>query len=141
MGQQYHHIFCEWALAGAVDWATVKGVATGQIATLPVLDLQTHLPTGDTYPVEQSLLWMVLQITKARGFDWGAFDPSNPEQFVDSMANMLVLHETLHIGAQHGIHEKSLPVWAFHMFPRVAGFVYTPDEEAAILRRIADSHR
>lgn len=127
-GVEYHHIFCEWAFSGAVDWRTVKGVAIGEIATLPVLDLETDQPTGEVYDARQSLLWVIIALAAARGFDWHAFDPVHPETFVDSMANMLVLHAKFHRHKDHGIHAMSLPVWLFQAMPRVPGFVFSADE-------------
>lgn len=126
---EYHHVFLEWAFADAVDWETVKGVGTGEITHLPVLDLATDQPTGETYPAEQSLLWVICKLAALRGFDWHAFDPARPEQFVDSMANMLVLHEKFHRHKNHGIHAMSFPEWAFQAWPRTSGFIFTPDEE------------
>ncbi len=128
-GTEYHHVFIEWAFADAVDWATVKGVALGQITRLPVLDLHTDQPTGETYPAEQSLIWIICKLAQLRGFDWQAFDPEKPELFVDSMANMLVLHSKFHRMKDHGIHVMSFPEWAFQAWPRKNGFVFTPDEE------------
>ena len=127
-GTEYHHVFLEWAFADAVDWETVKGVATGRITRLPVLDPVTDQPTGDTYPAEQSLLWILCRLAAVRGFDWEAFDPAKPELFVDSMANMLVLGAKFHRHRDHGIHVMSLPEWLFQAWPRRAGFVFTPDE-------------
>jgi hypothetical protein len=131
-GVEYHHVFCEAAFANAVDWHTVKAIATGQIKTMPVLDLTTDQPTGATYPVSQSLFGILIALTIARGFDWAEFDPDKPETFVDSAANMLVLHEKFHRAKFHGMHENSLPIWIFQAFPRVPGFVYSPDEMRAL---------
>lgn len=125
---EYHHVFVEWAFADAIDWATVKGVATGKIIELPVLDPVTDQPTGETFPAEQSLLNLIILITKARKFDWDAFDPLKPETFVDSMANMLPIDAKFHRSATHGIHHRTAPTWTFQAFPRKDGFVFTPDE-------------
>ncbi|WP_416052738.1 hypothetical protein [Cupriavidus basilensis] len=127
-GTEYHHVFCEWAFTDAVDWRTVRGVAIGEIATLPVLDLATDQPTGDTFDAKQSLLYILVTLAAARGFDWHAFDPEKPETFIDSMANMLVLHSKFHRLKGHGIHSETLPVWIFQAFPRVPGFIYSADE-------------
>lgn len=94
-----------------------------------MLDPHTDLPTGDTYPANQSLLYIIVQLVKVRGFDWEAFDPSKPEMFVDSMANMLVLHAKFHRHKNHGIHARTFPEWLFQAFPRRAGFVFTSDEQ------------
>jgi hypothetical protein len=130
-GIEYHHVICEDAFTAGVDWVTVKGIALGEIKTLPVLDLVTDLPTDATFPVSKSLIGMLLALTSARGFDWHAFDPAYPESFVDSAANMLVLHEKFHRSSGYGIHHHTLPIWLFQAFPRVPGFIYSPDELAA----------
>lgn len=134
---EYHHIFCEWAWSDGVDWHVVHGIALGLITHLPVLDLVTDQPTDELYPVEQSLIWMIIQISKARGFDWVKFDPENPETFVDSWPNMLPLNKKFHRGPQHGAHENSAPVWGFQAFPRKKGFVYSPDELEALHGKVA----
>lgn len=128
-GTEYHHFFVEWAFADAIDWAIVRGVALGQITRLPVLDPHTDQPTDETFPAEQSLIYIITKLAAARGFDWEAFDPAKPELFVDSMANMLVLHSKFHRLQGHGIHGMSFPEWIFQAWPRKAGFVFTPDEE------------
>jgi hypothetical protein len=125
---EYHHLFCEEAFANAVNWHAMKAIALGQITRLPVLDLETDQPTGETFPVEQSLAWLVVQITRWRGFDWAAFDPAKPETFVDGMENMLPVHKKFHRAPVHGIHAETFPLWVFQAFPRVPGFVYSPDE-------------
>jgi hypothetical protein len=130
-GIEYHHLICEDAFTDGVDWATVKDIATGKLRVLPVLDLDTDLPTGEFYPVEKSFLWVLIQITIWRGFDWEAFDPAVPETFVDSAANMLVLHEKFHRSPTHGIHRHTLSIWSMLAFPRVKGYVWSPDELAA----------
>ena len=126
---EYHHVFCEWAFADAVDWETVKGVATGAILELPVLDPHTDQPTGETYPAKDSLLWMICKLVEIRGFKWEAFDPAKPETFVDSMENMLPLQAKFHRHKNHGIHMMTFPEWQFQAWPRKNGFVFTPDEE------------
>lgn len=127
-GVEYHHFFCEWAFSNGVDWATVQGVGTGAITRLPVLDLVTDQPTSETYDAQHSLLWMICKLVELRGFDWHAFDPAHPEDFVDSMANMLVLHAKFHRHTDHGIHAVTFPVWVFQAMPRTPGFVFSPDE-------------
>jgi hypothetical protein len=125
---EYHHVFAEWAFTDAIDWAMVKKIATGEVKTLPVLDLKTDLPTSETFPVEQSLIWAITQLMAHLGFDWAAFDPEKPETIVDSMQNMLVINKKYHRSPTHGIHHLSLPAWIFQAFPRVNGFVFTKDE-------------
>lgn len=130
-GTEYHHLFCEWAFSGAVDWQKVKDIAIGKVTVLPVLDLETDQPTDATFDAKHSLVWMLAKLAEARGFDWQAFDPTKPETFIDSMENMLVLHAKFHRHHDHGIHEMSFPEWIFQAFPRVPGFIFTPDEEKA----------
>lgn len=125
---EYHHVFCEEADMLAVDWHTVKGVGTGEIKELPVLDPVTDQPTDETFPVEQSLVWALCKIAELRGFDWSAFDADKPETFVDGLANMLPLSAKFHRSATHGIHHRDLPTWSYQAFPRVAGFIFSPDE-------------
>jgi hypothetical protein len=136
-GTEYHHLFCEWAFSGGVDWQSVKDIATGIKTVLPVLDLETDQPTDETFPAELSLVWMICKLAELRGFDWHAFDPTKPELFVDSMENMLVLHQKFHRGKQHGMHDRTFPTWIFQAFPRVSGFVFTPDELEAQHRAAA----
>ena len=125
---EYHHVFCEEADMAAVDWVAVKAIATGEITEIPVLDDLTDQPTGETFPVEQSAVWLICKITEARGFDWHAFEPEKPETFVDSMQNMLPLSAKFHRSAVHGIHHRTLPTFVFQAYPRRAGFIFTPDE-------------
>lgn len=137
-GIEYHHVFCEAALTNAVDWVTVKGIGTGELTSLPERDPHTGKPRFNadgsprTYPANRSLIWMICTLAKLRGFDWNAFDPAQPETFVDSPQNMLVLHEVFHRSPGHGVHHASLPVFIFQAFPRVPGFVFMPDELAAL---------
>lgn len=131
MGLEYHHMICEDAFTDSIDWATVRGVALGEITVLPVLHPDTDLPTGETFNAKQSLLWALLQITIIRGFDWRAFDPAKPETFVDAAQNMLVLGEKYHRARIHGIHGSSWPIWVRQAFPSTPGYVFSPDELAA----------
>lgn len=128
---EYHHFFCEYSYADAVDWVLVKRVAIGEVTELPVLDLETDQPTGATFDARHSLLWLVCKLIALRGFDWHAFDPAKPETLIDSIYNMLVLNKKFHRGPYHGIHMMTFPVWVFQAFPRVPGFVFTPDEMPA----------
>lgn len=127
-GIEYHHVMCEEAFLNGCDWHMVKAIGMGLVKELPVLDLVTDLPTGETFPVSKSLIGMLISLTIVRGFDWNAFDPDHPETFVDSAANMLVLHEKFHRSKTHGMHENSLPIWIFQAFPRKPGYVYSADE-------------
>lgn len=138
-GVQYHHLWLEWSAAAAVDWHLVKKIAMDGVKELPVLELGTDSPTGETFPVEQSYIYKVIKYTKADGFDWAAFDPEKPEQFVDSIQNMLVLIHDFHTGIK-GIHHHSGPMWEFFGWPRLDGFVYTPNELSAINEKLKVPH-
>lgn len=126
---EYHHSFCEYAFMLGVDWTIVKGVATGTITDLPKLDLHTDQPTSETFAAKDSMLWLLCKMAEIRGFDWSTFDPAKPEEFVDCMAHMWPLHEKFHRATGHGIHMETFPVWSFQALPRIAGFIYTADEE------------
>lgn len=128
---QYHHVFCEYAARDQVDWETVKGVALGTIAQLPVLDLATDLPVpGQFFDAKASLLWKLCKwLEVCFGMDWAAFDPADPVSFVDSINNMLPLNEKFHIRKDHGVHLMPFPEFLLQVLPRKAGFVLTPDEE------------
>lgn len=131
---EYHHLFCEWADADAVDWVIVKAIAVGEITEIPILDIVTDQPNGDTFPAEESLIWLICKLAALRGFDWHAFDPADPSTFVDSMANMLPLVAKFHRSPTHGIHHRTWPTYVFQALPRKAGFVFTPDEIAGQLK-------
>ena len=125
---ELHHVFLEWAHSGFVDWATVKGVATGEITELPVLDKKTDQPTGETFPTKESLIWMICKMAELRGFDWQTFDPADPTSFVDSMANMLPLSAKFHRHKDHGIHLEPVPNWIVRGWPLKPDAIVTPDE-------------
>ena len=128
VGLEYHHIFCEEADMLAVCWQTMKGIGTGEITELPVLDLVTDQPTGEMAPATHFLCYWLVKIAAARGFDWAAFDPEKPDTFVDALENMLVLNEKYHRAKNHGIHMKTFPTYVMQALPRKQGFVYTADE-------------
>ena len=93
-----------------------------------MLNPKTHRPIpGKTAPVSGFMFFWFLQWTRARGFDWDAFDPAQPETFVDSVQQMIPLTTNLHVGA-HGVHRHSGPVWLFFMWPRFDGFIFMEDE-------------
>jgi len=131
---EYHHLWIEWADADAVDWTIVKAIALGEITEVPVLDPVTDQPSGETFPVEMSAIWMICRITAVLGFDWRAFDPAAPETFIDSPQNMLPLDAKFHRSPMHGIHHRSFPTFVFQSYPRRAGFVFSPDEIVPTLK-------
>lgn len=130
---QYHHKFCEYSLAYMVDWHVVKGIAMGTVKELPVLDIDTHQPvaSGDTWPVEGSKVWEMIQICRlVHGYDWNKdFDPDHPETFVDHRVNMDPLNVRYHIG-DRGEHHHTGPYLGGYRLPRKAGVVYAPNEQA-----------
>lgn len=130
---QYHHVFCEYAARDEVDWVTVKGVATGTIAQLPVLDPDTLQPVpGQFWDAKKSLLFKLCKwLEVCFDMDWQAFDPTKPDDFVDSIHNMLPLHVKFHIIKNHGIHLVPFPEFVLQVLPKIGGFILTPDEEVS----------
>lgn len=128
---QYHHKYCEYSLAFMVDWHVVKGIAMGTITELPVLDLDTHQPSGELAPVEGFDVWEIIQICRlVHGYDWDKeFDPDRPETFVDHQVNMAPLNIRYHIG-DRGEHRHTGPFLGGYRWPRKAGVVYAPNEQA-----------
>ena len=106
---ELHHALVEWALSDDVDWAEVKAVALGQRAMVGKV------------PMKQSMLYWLLQVVRLRGFHWEDFDPSQPETFVDSMAQMAPLCAEHHRAPERGIHMGPFPLWIFQAFPKKAG--------------------
>lgn len=125
---EYHHAFCEWAFADAVDWVGLKKIGTGETKFFKVYDPDTMQETGELIPIEHSLIWMICQFLKWRGFDWSSFDPSKPEVLVDGMYQMFPLHEKYHRAKNHGVHVLTMPIYIFQVFPKVPGYVFSPDE-------------
>lgn len=125
---EYHHMFLEWAFQHAVDWHVVKGIALGTVKELPVIDPYTWQPTGEMAPVGGFLIYWIVLFWKWRGFDFEAFDPSNPETLVDSLQAMLVLHKHLHREKNHGAHAITGPIFLLQAFPFIDGFIFSPDE-------------
>ena len=60
------------------------------------------------------------------GFDWEQF--SQPEDFVDSEYNMMVLCEKHHRGKNHGIHMLPYPIWIMQRNQR-PDFIFSADEQ------------
>jgi hypothetical protein len=127
---QYHHVFCEYAARDEVDWQFVKGIATGEIKQMPVLDLVTDQPIpGQFFDAQDSLLFKLCKwLEICFGMDWHAFDPADPTAFVDSIHNMLPLNEKFHIRKNHGIHLMPFPEFLLQVLPKVSGFILTQDE-------------
>lgn len=128
---QYHHVACEYAARDEIDWSMVKGIATGEIKHMPVLDLATDQPIPDRFFLAQdSMLWKMCKwLEICFGMDWAAFNPDKPVEFVDGPHNMLPLNEKFHIRKNHGIHLSTFPEWILQCFPKKTGFILMPDEE------------
>jgi len=92
-----HHFYCEKAAELAIDW-----IKFGKIAK----NLH-HIVTG---------------VCIGDQFDWEEV-AKNPEIFVDSVHNMIVLCKEHHIGAKGGIHHLPFPVWILQMAPK-DGFTF-----------------
>ena len=84
-GLETHHWIIEKAAEAAIDWKRF-GVAAEHLF---------HIQTG---------------VCIGSAFDWAAV-ASNPDLFVDSPLNMLVLCREHHTSATHGIHHLPFPVW------------------------------
>lgn len=127
---QYHHLFCEYAARDQINWETVKGVALGTITQLPVLDLETDQPIlGQFFDAKKSFLWKICKWAEiCFDMDWQTFDSADPTSFVDSIHNMLPLHQKFHIRKDHGIHLMPFPEYLLQVLPRKADFVLMPDE-------------
>jgi hypothetical protein len=117
---QWHHRFVEWAFASAIDFEWIKGVALGTITTMWSEELQQEVEIPKLH-----IIWDMIRLVP--NFDWNAFDPANPETFVDSPANMWPLCETHHLAKLHGIHMESFPIWVVQCCLK-KGFIYSPDE-------------
>ena len=96
-GLETHHWIIEKAAQEAIDW-TLFGVAAEHL-----FHIQTGVCIGDA-------------------FDWSAV-AANPDLFVDSPLNMLVLCREHHTSATHGIHHIPFPVWMLQGRGR-NGFVF-----------------
>jgi hypothetical protein len=106
---ELHHSLVEWAFSDDVDWQQVQQIALGNV------------PVINNVPMKQSLVYWVLQVVRLRGFDWAAFDPTQPQTFVDSLAHMLPLCAEHHRAPNKGIHATTFPLWVFQSFPKKAG--------------------
>ena len=125
---EYHHLFCEWAFMSAVNWQEVKDIATGVQTQFAVYDPMTLAPTGEMIDIKKTLIYLILEFIKFRGFDFAKFDIAKPETLVDSIFQMLPIHEKYHRMPYHGIHAMSGPIWLFQAFPKIAGYAFSPDE-------------
>jgi hypothetical protein len=86
-----HHFYCEKAAELAIDWEQFGKRAKNL----------HHIVTG---------------VCIGELFDWSEV-ARNPEVFVDSVHNMVVLCKEHHIGATCGVHSVPFPVWILQMTP------------------------
>jgi hypothetical protein len=87
-----HHFYCEKAAQNAIDWT-----AFGEFAK------NCHnIQTGENIGAH---------------FDW-AVVALNPDIFVDSPQNMIVLCKEHHISGNKGIHHVPFPEWILQKYPR-----------------------
>jgi hypothetical protein len=94
-----HHFFCEWVAMNAFDW-----IKFGEdCVKFKVTNPQTGIYFGELFD------WMQVQ--------------ANPELFVDSEFNMVVLCPIHHRDAKKGIHHASYPEWNLQKFAK-DGFVF-----------------
>lgn len=105
-----HHGAVEWAFSNGVDWQAVKDIATGK------------QPLFRGVPAEKMLIFWLCKVAELRGFDWDAFDPTKPEDIVDSPYWMVPLCEPHHRGKDKGVHMMDFPHWIIQAFPLVKGF-------------------
>jgi len=80
-----HHFYVEKAAQNAIDW-----IKFGEFAKI-CYNIQTGENIGDP-------------------FDWAAV-AKNPDLFVDSKYNMIVLCKEHHISGKRGIHHVPFPNW------------------------------
>jgi len=87
-----HHFYVEKAAQNAIDWHKF-----GEFANI-CYNIQTGENIGDA-------------------FDWDEV-AKNPDLFVDSRFNMVVLCKEHHISANKGIHHVPFPYWILQKFPK-----------------------
>jgi hypothetical protein len=92
-----HHFYIEKAATNAIDWSTFGTFA----------DQSYHIQTGEKI---------------GGSFDWKEVE-KNPELFVDSRHNMIVLCKEHHISGRFGIHHVPFPDWILQKFA-VEGFKF-----------------
>lgn len=96
-----HHFFVEWAATNAIDWKIFGEYADGFFA---------NPQTGESI--------------NSAGFDWD-FVSENPEVFIDSRRNLLVLCQEHHRAPQVGIHCTPYPIWILQKWP-TKNFIFIP---------------
>jgi hypothetical protein len=92
-----HHFYCEKAAQNAIDW-----IKFGKFAQ-HCYNIQTGVNIGNN-------------------FDWAEVE-KNPDIFVDSIFNMIVLCKEHHTSANKGIHHIPFPEWILQKCPK-SGFQF-----------------
>jgi hypothetical protein len=87
-----HHFYCEKAAENAIDWTKF-----GEFAKTC-----HNIQTGENIGAK---------------FDWTAV-AENPDIFVDSPQNMIVLCKEHHISGTKGIHHVPFPDWILQKYPK-----------------------
>jgi len=96
-----HHFYCEKAAENAIDWQMFGIFANN------CYNIQTGINIGNT-------------------FDWNEVE-KNPDIFVDSVHNMIVLCKQHHISGSKGIHHVPFPDWILQKYPK-NGFQFLDDK-------------
>ena len=96
-----HHFYCEKAAQKAIDW-----IQFGKFAKNCY-----NIQSGDYFGDK---------------FDWNEVE-NNPDIFVDSVYNMIVLCKEHHISGRKGIHHVPFPNWILQKYPK-NGFKFLEDE-------------
>ena len=92
-----HHFYCEKAAQNAIDW-----IEFGKFAD-NCYNIQTGINIGSTF------IWKEVE--------------KNPDIFVDSVHNMIVLCKEHHISGSNGIHHIPFPDWILQKYPK-SGFQF-----------------
>jgi hypothetical protein len=87
-----HHFYCEKAAQNAIDWHKFGKFANNCY----------NIQTGENI---------------GKNFNWDEVD-KNPDIFVDSPYNMIVLCKEHHISGNKGIHHVPFPDWILQKYPK-----------------------
>ena len=87
-----HHFYCEKSAENAIDWQEFSKFATN------CYNIQTGINIGNTFN------WKEVEL--------------NPDIFVDSIHNMIVLCKEHHISGGKGIHHIPFPDWIIQKYPK-----------------------
>ena len=87
-----HHFYCEKSAENAIDWQEFSKFATN------CYNIQTGINIGNTFN------WKEVEL--------------NPDIFIDSIHNMIVLCKEHHISGGKGIHHIPFPDWIIQKYPK-----------------------